>query len=111
MDVAPTILSLLGGKYRSVFFGRDVLETPAASGRAVMQHNHDVALLDANGRMVVLGFNRRASVFQVDPITFELHALQQPDPAMLQTTAALFQTAYDLYYTNRWFPETRERGE
>ena len=47
LDVAPTILGRLGGSYRSVFFGRDALELDPARGYALMQHNHDLALLDS----------------------------------------------------------------
>jgi phosphoglycerol transferase MdoB-like AlkP superfamily enzyme len=111
LDIAPTILGRLGGAYRSVFFGSDILATPAAYGRAVMQHNHDVALLDAGGEMVVLGFNRQATGFGLDPATFQLNTLPRPNPALLQTAAALFQTAYDLYYSDRWYPDPGALGQ
>lgn len=105
MDVAPTILGRLGGEYRSVFFGHDVLATPPDAGRAVMQHNHDVALLDGRHHMVVLGYNRKVSGFELDPTTFELRSVRKLDPELLRNATVFFQTAHDLYYANRWFPQ------
>lgn len=58
LDIAPTILGCLGGEYRSVFSGQDACRIPAFAGRAIMRHNHDVAMLDANNRLALLGFNR-----------------------------------------------------
>lgn len=105
LDIAPTILGCLGGEYRSVFFGRDIRKTPAAEGRALMQHNHDVALLDAQNRLAVLGFNQAADLFQLDRATFQLRHAQEFDRDLLQDTAAIFQTAYHLYYSDQWFPD------
>ncbi|NOX55749.1 MAG: LTA synthase family protein, partial [Planctomycetes bacterium] len=105
LDIAPTILGQLGGRYRSVFFGRDLLHTPPEAGRALMQHNHDVALLDARNRLTVLGFGRKATEFLMDPKTYKLTRLPQPEPKQAGRVAALFQAAYELYYSDRWFPE------
>lgn len=105
LDIAPTILGYLGGQYRSVFFGRDIRRTLATEGRAVMQHNHDIALLDARQRLTVLGFNRAADVYQLDTTTFALRPATGFDRTPLQDAAALFQSAYHLYYSDNWFPD------
>ncbi|MEZ6044071.1 MAG: sulfatase-like hydrolase/transferase [Planctomycetaceae bacterium] len=55
LDIPAILMGQLGGEYRSVFPGQDVLSIPANEGRALMQHNHDLALLDAQNRMLVLG--------------------------------------------------------
>lgn len=105
LDIAPTILGCLGGEYRSVFFGHDARRIPASEGRAIMQHNHDVALLDANNRLAMLGFHRAADLRQLDPATFELRRTHGSDQEPVKNTAALFQTAYQLYYSDHWFPD------
>lgn len=105
LDIAPTILGCLGGEYRSIFFGQDARHIPASAGRAIMQHNHDVALLDANNRLTLLGFNRATDVKQLDPATFELRRVARFDREPVKNTAALFQTAYHLYYSDHWFPD------
>ncbi len=104
LDVGPTILARLGGDYRSVFFGQDLLTTPPEKGRAVMQHNHDVAVLDPDNRLTVLGFNKKVTEFDMDPTTFELTPVRLPEPGRVRRVAALFQSAYELYYAERWFP-------
>jgi len=104
LDVAPTILGLLGGEYRAAFFGRDALAIDPAEGYALMQHNHDVALLDARGRMAVLGANRAATSFRYEPADFSLVPDHRSDPGLVSDCAAFFQTADELYYSERLRP-------
>ena len=104
LDIAPTVMGLLGGDYRSIFFGRDALHLPPEQGYALMQHNHDVALLTADNRLVVLDARRQAWVYTFDPKTFELKPERLPSKERVQATAAFFQTAYRLYYDERLYP-------
>ncbi|MEZ4484640.1 MAG: hypothetical protein R2864_08595 [Syntrophotaleaceae bacterium] len=54
MDIAPTVLGLLGFGYTAPFYGQDVLglRRPGREHPILFNHNHDVALLN-EGRMVV----------------------------------------------------------
>ena len=104
LDIAPTVMGLLGGNYRSIFFGRDAFNVPPEQGYALMQHNHDVALLTADKRLVVLDARRQSWVYLLDPKTFELIPENLPPKERVQATAAFFQTAYRLYYDDRLFP-------
>lgn len=104
MDVAPTILGLLGGSYRSVFFGRDLLQLDPEKGFALMQHNHDLALLNARRQMCVLGPKKTAAGFFWNGSRGELKSTGAPDPEMLQKAVGFFQSANVLYYQNRWYP-------
>ena len=104
LDVAPTILGLLGGSYRSVFYGRDALTIPPSTGYALMQHNHDLALLDAKGRMCVLGGQKSANIFRLNRSDFSLKDLGPPDPELLMDSIAFFQSAYELYYAEKLYP-------
>lgn len=104
LDIAPTIMGLLGGTYRSVFFGRDVLALKPSQGYALMQHNHDLALLDARHRMVVLGLEKAVSGFRLDPQTWKLTHMHRPDPDMRNNIIALFQTAHHMYVSETYFP-------
>lgn len=105
LDVAPTIMGRLGSAYRSVFFGYDVLQADPTRGRAIMQHNHDVALLDSQNRMVVLGFGKSSAGFQLDRATHQLNQQKNPDQEMLHNAVAFFQAAFELYYSDRWYPD------
>lgn len=104
LDIAPTVMGLLGGDYRSVFFGRDALHLPPEEGYALMQHNHDVALLTADQKLVVLDARRQAWLYSVAPDSFALSPESVPNKQRVQTTAAYFQTAYRLYCNERLFP-------
>lgn len=106
LDIAPTVMGLLGGDYRSIFFGRDALHIPPEQGYALMQHNHDVALLTADNWLVVLDARRQSWVYNFDPQTFALKPEKLPSKERVQATAAFFQTAYRLYYDERLFPAT-----
>ena len=111
LDIAPTIMARLGGEYRSVFFGRDVVTTHPEDGRALMQHNHDVTVLNPQHQLVNLGFNHSAWEFDVAANDFALTQKGTPEPEHLKNTAALFQTAFRLYYADKWFPgQSSPRG-
>lgn len=106
MDIAPTVMGRLGGDYRSVFFGYDVLRQNPQQGRAIMQHNHDVALLDSDNRMVVLGFGKSAEEFKLNRASHQLDQQTTPDQEMVNNAISYFQAAFELYYSDRWFPDT-----
>lgn len=106
LDIAPTIMGLLGGSYRSVFFGREVLSLDPEKGYAIMQHNHELALLDAHNHLTVLSSRKRSFNFDVDPVTFQLipkEAVKNNDDAA--NLSAVFQTANRLYYNDGCHPD------
>ena len=98
LDVPPTVLGLLGLDYESRFFGRDVLRLPAGSGRALMTHNADIALLEGN-RMAVLGLQGTTNVYDCDLAAAQC---EQPDasPAagQLVDDAIAYYRGADLLY-------------
>ena len=104
LDVAPTIMGQLGGEYRSVFFGADILDIPPEDGRALMQHNHDIALLNAQNELAILGFGESGQSFRLDPVSYRFEETNPPASEVLRNATALFQSAYHLYYSDRWFP-------
>jgi len=104
LDIAPTVMGQLGGSYRSVFFGRDVQSIPPGKGRALMQHNHDVALMRANNQMVVLGTGRTSTGFVVDPTTTTLTRQPWPHQQDLVDVIAYFQVANRVYYDECCYP-------
>jgi phosphoglycerol transferase MdoB-like AlkP superfamily enzyme len=62
IDVAPTILGLLGYSYESQFFGRDVLNLPTQEGRAPLGTFQTLGLLAAEtGNLTLLEPVRRLS--------------------------------------------------
>ncbi|QDV48391.1 LTA synthase family protein [Gimesia fumaroli] len=107
LDIAPTIMGRLGSDYRSVFFGYDALLKDPKKGRAVMQHNHDVALLDSKNHMVVLGFGKSVESFKLDRASHQLDQQVAPNLEMQHNATSYFQAAFELYYSDRWFPNYR----
>ena len=68
IDIAPTVLGLLGLPYEAPFFGIDALhESPEHSRIALFSHNHDVAILRDN-ELVVLGLGKTHQSLTYDPI-------------------------------------------
>jgi phosphoglycerol transferase MdoB-like AlkP superfamily enzyme len=101
IDIAPTVLGLLGLPYEAPFFGIDSLhERPDRARVALFSHNHDVAILRDN-RLVVLGLGKTHQSLTYDPVakTFRSGA---DDAALQDLGVAYFQTASDLFKTNRY---------
>jgi len=99
LDVAPTIMGLLGRPYESVFFGRDLLHDPPEEARALMHHDHDIGILE-NGRLIIFGLNKTAEFYRIDPRTRDFVPTAGDDPAEARVAdhgIALFQVADDLY--------------
>jgi len=102
IDVAPTVLGLLGLPYEAPFFGQDVLSTPPEHRIALFNHNHDVAIY-RDGRMVVFGLKKEVSNYRYDPAT-DRYSPAPPDPELERLGIAYFQTAYELFASHRYEP-------
>jgi phosphoglycerol transferase MdoB-like AlkP superfamily enzyme len=104
IDVAPTVLGLLGLPYEAPFFGQDVLRAPADGRVALFNHNHDIAIF-RNGRIVVFGLKQTVNYYDYDAAT-DSYAPAAPDPELERLGIAYFQTAYDLFATHRYEAST-----
>ncbi|MGB5132345.1 MAG: LTA synthase family protein [Steroidobacteraceae bacterium] len=100
IDVAPTVLGLLGLPYEAPFFGQDVLHSPADGRVALFNHNHDIAIF-RDGRIVVFGLKQAVDYYDYDAST-DSYAPAAPDPELKRLGIAYFQTAYDLFTTHRY---------
>jgi phosphoglycerol transferase MdoB-like AlkP superfamily enzyme len=99
LDVAPTLLGMLGRPYESLFFGRDLFNDPPAEGRVVLNHNRSIGMY-ADARMVVLGLKKTVHYYEGDPQKTELTPVAEGDPefAELEKNAtAIYQVADELY--------------
>jgi len=97
IDIAPTVLELLGLPYTAPFYGRNVFaeNNSAEQHPLFLNHNHDVAMMIGN-RLAVLGLHQSAQLYQYDPSNKNLAALPD-DQQMFDRTTAVYQTAFDLY--------------
>ena len=102
IDIAPTVLGLLGLPYEAPFFGQDALRAPAEHRVAFFNHNHDVAIY-RDGKIVVFGLKKAVGTFRYDPAT-DSYAPAPRDPELERLGVAYFQTAYELYEQHRYLP-------
>jgi phosphoglycerol transferase MdoB-like AlkP superfamily enzyme len=100
IDVAPTVLGLLGLPYRAPFFGIDVLRHPLGRHVALFSHNHDIALM-RDDQLVVLGLNRSGDSLTYDA-TSDRYAAGSADPDVEKLTIAYYQTAFELFREGRF---------
>lgn len=104
LDVAPTVLGLIGRPYETMFFGRDLLKESPEQGRVTLNHNRDIGLY-ARERMVVLGLRQTVEYYQGDPKVVDPKRLMQPTARELELErdcTALYQVADDLYMHRRY---------
>jgi arylsulfatase A-like enzyme len=103
LDVAPTVLGLIGRPYVSLFFGSDLLRE-GRPRRVLMHHNRSVGIF-RDERLAVFGLNRSVAWYRGDPRSGTLEPVGEPDAVARGVTEegmALFQVA-DLLYMNRLF--------
>ncbi len=100
IDIAPTVLGLLGLSYRAPFFGEDVLHSRVGSRVAFFSHNHDVALYK-DGQLAILGLGKSIQNVYYDAGTDSY----RPAPLNLplnDLAVAYYQTASELFLERRY---------
>ncbi len=100
VDVAPTVLGLLGLPYTAPFFGADVLNTPADHRVAFLSHNHDVALY-RDGELAILGLQKTVTDVFYDPAT-DTYKDAPPNPELNALAIAYYQTAFELFHEHKY---------
>ena len=104
LDVAPTILGLLGRPYESLFFGRDLLRGNPENERVLINHNRDIGMF-AHDRLIVFGLRKTVEYYGGDPKREGLQPLSSPSPVdeeLEKDAISLFQVANDLYIEQRY---------
>lgn len=95
IDIAPTVLGLLGFAYHAPFFGEDVLNNSKEQRVAFFSHNHDVALYQ-NGELAILGLNKSVENVYYDEAT-DTYRPAPPNPQLNDLAVAYYQTAFELF--------------
>lgn len=108
IDVAPTVLGMLGLAYQAPFFGQDVLRWPEGEPRTLLfNHNHEVAALRGDS-LCILGLRRSANCvsYQREPGPAEpgntRFSRVADDAELIDLATAYYQTAYGLYREHRY---------
>jgi phosphoglycerol transferase MdoB-like AlkP superfamily enzyme len=100
IDIAPTVLGLLGLEYEAPFFGTNVLACAPCERVALFSHNHDVAAF-RDGKLAVLGLGKREQVLAYDR-ALDSYRRVAPDPQLLNLTIAIYQTAYEQFQAHTY---------
>lgn len=101
IDLAPTLLSMLGLDTDAPFLGQDLATLPAEGGRAFLHHNRDFGIL-TDTALVTLGLRRSDACYErsgrgSDVFTRVADCDARPDlVALRDDAAAVYQTASDL---------------
>jgi phosphoglycerol transferase MdoB-like AlkP superfamily enzyme len=91
IDIAPTLIEVLGKNGDDHFFGRSVFEKGDPAARAFISNYQELGYLK-NGILTVLLPKRRVESYRVDPDTFATTPAAV-DPALLKEAIAYYQTA------------------
>ena len=100
IDIAPTVLRLLGLSYHAPFFGEDVLHSRVANRVAFFSHNHDVALYK-NGELAILGLGKSVQDVFYDAAT-DSYRPAPANPTLNDLAVAYYQTAFELFRARRY---------
>jgi phosphoglycerol transferase MdoB-like AlkP superfamily enzyme len=101
LDIAPTLLGLIGRPYESTFFGRDLL-APASSRFALLNHNRSIAIY-REPELLALSLGKVVERFTRSDR--KILSRQPLDPAANEAArdaTALFQVADELYTQRRF---------
>jgi phosphoglycerol transferase MdoB-like AlkP superfamily enzyme len=104
IDLAPTLLGLLGISYESRFFGKDLLRTQPGDERIAVAHNYSIAFARP-GNAVVLEPDGTMKAYAFTPGQEELAPLPRPDEAVARLGVALTQTAHHMFYAGEMLAE------
>ena len=91
MDIAPTLIEVLGKHGDDHFFGRSFFEKGATPERAFISNYQELGYLK-NGILTVLLPKQRVESFRVDPVTYA-STPTAIDPQLLTEAIAYYQTA------------------
>lgn len=95
VDLAPTLMALLGLPHTSTFLGADAL-SPAYRPRAFISNYQKVGLV-RDGILTVLKPVRQVAQYEVDLRTGALRPLAAPRPDLIEAARAYYQGADDLF--------------
>jgi phosphoglycerol transferase MdoB-like AlkP superfamily enzyme len=101
LDIAPTLLGLIGRPYESTFFGRDLL-APASSRFALLNHNRSIAIY-REPELVTLSLGKVIERFtRADRRSLTRQPLDLTADEAARDATALFQVADELYSQRRF---------
>jgi phosphoglycerol transferase MdoB-like AlkP superfamily enzyme len=103
IDLAPTVLGVLGGSWRTPFFGDDVLADPDAEGFAVLVYKKRWYGVRRGPRLTTIAEAGARSAFDVQPgVSLAPTPLTAVDDAAADDALAILQAAETLLRSGRY---------
>jgi len=100
IDIAPTVLGLLGLEYDAPFYGTNVLACESCERVALFNHNYDVAVY-RDGKLAILGLGKQQHTLHYDKVRDSYEA-QPADRELTDLAVAIYQTAYEQFQAHRY---------
>lgn len=91
IDIAPTIIDVLGASGEEHFFGRSLFETAGLPGRAFISNYQELGYYRSD-KLIVLSPKQRVQTFAIDPISLAATPIED-DAALTAEAIAYYQTA------------------
>jgi len=109
IDIAPTIMGILGGEYRSPFFGRDVLRCCGEDNFAIMIYNRKRYGIVSGSHLVVLAENGETLVYERSraDASWLLAELAPTQQELGHNAVALLGAAQELLISGRYTVDAR----
>jgi phosphoglycerol transferase MdoB-like AlkP superfamily enzyme len=100
IDLAPTLMGLLGLPYTAPWFGQDVLNTPESGRVLLFNHNDHVALMK-DGTLTILGLHgsRVSKAYDAEK---DVYSSLPKGAGHDDLTVAYYQTAYELFKSKKY---------
>jgi phosphoglycerol transferase MdoB-like AlkP superfamily enzyme len=104
MDLAPTVMGLLGGSYEHTFFGRDLLRGDEGRGYAVtVDGDGELSFYSGQDTATVIPpGNGTPLTWQFDPESGELRGMESGRVDDVRDGVALMELAARLFYSERY---------
>lgn len=96
MDLAPTLLGMLGISYNSYFMGQDIAKVPIGRERAFISTYQKLGYIQDN-KLVVLDVNKQIHSYEIKNWQKNIYAKIPNDPTMTKDAIAYYQSASYLF--------------
>ena len=104
-DIAPTLLSLMGGSFEHCFMGRNLLAVAEGDGFALL-HDGGLAFVRSDRAVVLTPDRPKAMLFQTDPFTLEFvpqkKIIDRQRDALQSEMVAFYRLARDLFQSGAY---------
>ena len=100
MDLAPTILSILGISYKASFMGRDIFKTPESGDRVFISTYQNMGFVKGS-KLIILEPGKHYKAYGITDFEDSVYEELPEDEALLREAVAWYQGASDLFEDGR----------